>query len=405
MKILVISNIYPPIQIGGYEQLCFDVVQGLISRGHSVRVLTSGAGVDPHLGEEGVDRTLLLDREFYSPASLFRPLWAMPVNRRALTRAVDTFDPDVIFVWNLENVGRPLMRQIAALGRSVLYHVSSPWIIQDDQVTHLLRSAPGAPVKNALKAFLRPFFRAVGMMSEPQEHAVTNASFSCAHLRNTVLSAGIAVHNPVVVHEGIAVGPLPQRDLNRTPPGDTLRLLYAGQLVPHKGVHTAIQAVARLAAEGEQVFLTVIGKGRPDYEEQLRELVTAAGIDGLVSFLPPVPREELSAVVVRHDVLVFPSIWEEPWSLMLLIGMACGIAVVGTPTGGSGELLVHRENALVFPAGDAAALAEQVRVLNEDRPLLVRLAENGASLVRSRYDIGNMVDAMEHLLVQIVEEH
>ena len=87
--------------------------------------------------------------------------------------------------------------------------------------------------------------------------------------------------------------------------------------------------------------------------------------------------------------------------LMLLIGMACGIAVVGTSTGGSGELLVDRENALVFPAGDDAALADRVRELDEDRSLLQRLGNTAAKLVRSCHDLETMTDAMEKYLRRV----
>ena len=45
MRVLVISNLFPPDVIGGYELLCQDLADGLHERGHEVRVLTSHAPV------------------------------------------------------------------------------------------------------------------------------------------------------------------------------------------------------------------------------------------------------------------------------------------------------------------------------------------------------------------------
>ena len=42
MRLLFLSNFYPPHQLGGYEELCAEVAQGLRARGHTVAVLTSG---------------------------------------------------------------------------------------------------------------------------------------------------------------------------------------------------------------------------------------------------------------------------------------------------------------------------------------------------------------------------
>ncbi|MBU1727395.1 MAG: hypothetical protein KJ880_07180, partial [Candidatus Omnitrophica bacterium] len=63
MKILVISNYYPPRVIGGYELACREAVEGLRAKGHEVSVLTSLSYADTDVKEEGVYRLLKLDSE------------------------------------------------------------------------------------------------------------------------------------------------------------------------------------------------------------------------------------------------------------------------------------------------------------------------------------------------------
>ena len=67
MKILVISNLYPPHSIGGYEERCRQIVDRLIERGHEIRVLTSTHGVDKEQIESNIHRRLKVHGYFGHP--------------------------------------------------------------------------------------------------------------------------------------------------------------------------------------------------------------------------------------------------------------------------------------------------------------------------------------------------
>ena len=62
-------------------------------------------------------------------------------------------------------------------------------------------------------------------------------------------------------------------------------------------------------------------------------------------------REELPAAYRAADVFVFPSTWSEPFGLVPIEAMACGVPVVGSGTGGSGEFLIDGATALVPRSG------------------------------------------------------
>jgi glycosyltransferase involved in cell wall biosynthesis len=94
-------------------------------------------------------------------------------------------------------------------------------------------------------------------------------------------------------------------------------------------------------------------------------------------FAGQLERAELIAAYEEADAVVFPVRWEEPWGLVPLEAMAKGRPVVATGRGGSGEYLRDGENCLLFPAGDAAALADAVRRLAEDQALREKLHGEG----------------------------
>ena len=122
---------------------------------------------------------------------------------------------------------------------------------------------------------------------------------------------------------------------------------------------------------------------------------------GRVRFLGKVPRTELPRIYAEHDVLVFPSEWDEPFAITPLEAMAGGLAVVGTTTGGSGELFRDRETAMVFEAGNAAACAEAIRQLCADRDLFEKIQGNASREVATHHTLDAMVDAIEQSLMGI----
>ncbi len=210
-----------------------------------------------------------------------------------------------------------------------------------------------------------------------------------------------------VVYNGIDVDAFPFRPRTVAGTGGRksgLRLLYAGSLVPHKGVHVAIDAMGQLARQGAlgAMRLTIVGSGRPDYESILRQAVVDQGLQDWVRFAGRVPRSEMPGQLADHDVLIFPSEWPEPLARMTQEAMASGAVVVGTTTGGTGEILEDGETGLVFAPGDAAGLAQCIRRLAGDQALFTRLATNARRRVEEKFSFQRMLDQVERALVTAI---
>ena len=144
--------------------------------------------------------------------------------------------------------------------------------------------------------------------------------------------------------------------------------------------------------------MTILGDGPGDYLHYLRQRVTMLGIENLVDFMAPVQREQMPEILSKHDVLIMPSEYGEPIARSMQEGMAMGLLVIGTTTGGSGELLQHERNGLVFPAADAQSLATQIARAGNTPELGDRLARQGQEDVRTNFDIRLTVDRIEDYL-------
>lgn len=179
---------------------------------------------------------------------------------------------------------------------------------------------------------------------------VTGTSADLGRVRWLFISEAVRARAPVdgaVVHPGVDPLAFP---FSEAPPWRG-RLAYVGRVDPTKGVDTARAAVALLP----DATLAVDGPGG--------------------DVCTPVDRVE--EAYAAADAILFPVEWPEPWGLVPLEAMSVGRPVIATGTGGSGEYLRDGENCLLFPPGDAEALAARVRRLAAEPGLRARLIAGG----------------------------
>lgn len=162
---------------------------------------------------------------------------------------------------------------------------------------------------------------------------------------------------------------------------------YVGRLVPEKGIETLIDAIARLVAVNlpRPLRLRIIGAG--PHESALRGRVKEAALTGTVEFLPPVLPSQIARQMAELDALVLPSrttaVWKEQLGRVLLEAMAVGVPVIGSDSGAIPEVI--EEAGLIFPEGDASALAERLRRLLADPLLAVDLTRRGIERAEQVY--------------------
>ena len=179
--------------------------------------------------------------------------------------------------------------------------------------------------------------------------------------------------------------PDPRLDPDRTAP---LTLGYAGRLVPAKGVDLLLHAVA---GSGRSWRMALVGEGVE--EDALRGLAADLGLTGRLHLRPWLPSTDMPGFYRDIDVLVLPSrttaSWKEQFGRVLIEAMACGTVCVGADSGEIGEVI--GEAGIVFPEGDAAALAEALCRL-EDPVLRASLAEAGRRRVLERFTMERVAD-------------
>jgi glycosyltransferase involved in cell wall biosynthesis len=362
---------YPPHHLGGYELVWRSAMRHLRAAAHDVRVLTTGFRV-PSPGEpeeDGVRRDLRWWwRDHAFPELPLRERLAVERhNGRVLERELRDFRPDVVTWWSMGGMSLSMLERVRGRVAAVAF-------VHDDWLDY------GPRVDAWLKLFTGP---RRGRLAGPVDALLrmpTRVDFDCAaryvfvseRTRQRALAAGRAPGDWGIAHSGIDpsyVDPRPERPW-------AWRLLYVGRIDMRKGIGTAVDALTKLPGEAT---LTIVGEGDPGTEAELREQARRLGVADRIRLEGFRPRAELPAAYEAADVVVFPVIWEEPWGLVPIEAMALGRPVVATGRGGSGEYLRDGQNALLFEAGDAGALAGAVTRLAGDPALRARLREGGAA--------------------------
>ncbi len=411
LRILVISNYYPPFELGGWEQLTHDVSLLLSERGHTVHVLTSNFRSDEEtVPDPSVSRTLhleSLDQAHYHVGYTFSQRRHETENKLIVSRAVAEFEPDIVFINGLWNMSRSVAWQAEQLcqGR-VVYYVASTWPTDVDAHTAYWSS----PTVNPL---LRIPKKLAGKIAE-QVLVPTVKSSSLAFPRVLCVSAfmqkymineaGVPSEQTHVVHNGIDITEFSLREDDPSKSGP-LQLLYAGGFWSIKGVDTAVAAIGILVNELDETdaHLTLVGAGHPDYTQSLKDIVSAQKIERYVTFSDRIPREQMPQLLQQHDVLLFPSTGPEALARMTQEAMAAGLVVIGTTTGGTPEILEDGVNGLTFIAGDAHMLAHKIAQLLGDPAARQRFARAARQTVEERFTFERMVDELEAHFYQIID--
>lgn len=391
-RLLVLTSLYPPHHYGGYELQCRDVVRRWRRRGHDVTVLCTDerrADVAPGSVDEGDVRRLL--RWYWRDHEIVRPLVPARValerdNRRILDAVLDDVRPAAVSVWQMGAMSLGLLDLLAERKIPTVCVIIDDWLAYGPVVDAWMRPFQGRPRLATLAQ------RLTGLPTRvPHLPLTTRLCFiSDATRRRAAEATGWDLSDAFVVPGGIDTDDFPITA--RTGRDWRWRLYLPGRIDPRKGIATAIGALVEMPPSSH---LRVEGPGDAGHLAELRRLAEDLGVARRVDFTTA-DRHAMRRHYRAADVCLFPVTWEEPFGLVPLEAMACATPVVATGTGGSGEFLVHEENCLLFPKGDAAALASAVRRLADDEDLRAHLVENGLATA-SRFTADVIANRLEEI--------
>lgn len=334
---------HPSPDLYGSDRVMLETVSGLVESGSRVTVALPGDGpLVPELTARGAEVVFVempvLRKSALKPRGFVQlvgcALRTLP-QQLALARRVEA---DAVLV---NTVTIPMWGLVGRLARrTVLVHV------------HEAEDSASMLVKRVLYA---PLFLA--------HHLVLNSTFAEQVLTSAYPSLG---RRSTVVYNGVP-GPAEVEPLREEPV--PVKLLFIGRLSPRKGPDVAVDALAELTRRGIDARLGLLGAVFPGYEwfeEQLHEQVQRLGLVERVDFLGF--RPTVWPTMAEHDIVLVPSVADEPFGNTAVEAILAGRALVVSDTSGLREASSGFDAVRRVEAGSPSAIADGVASLVEDWP-------------------------------------
>lgn len=394
MRALVVTSLYPPQALGGYEKSCEDVVDRWIANGHAVDVLCTSTRFDAELADEPqphVHRTL---EWYWSDHQVVRPPLRRRIaiehnNQRALADALAR-EPDVVSFWAMGGMSLGLITTCIDGDYPVVLVVEDDWLVYAPNIDAWVSAWCRRP---------RWLGRLAGQLLDlpttpPELPAEAPVVFASEYLRRRAADdAAMSFGASEIVPLGTDPSDFPTRR-----PGDRPwlgKLLSVGRIEPRKGFDTAIQALAELP----DATLRIVGPGVDEHVAALRAMAAELGVADRLTIDAAVSRAEIASAYAEADAFLFPSRWDEPFGMVPLEAMTQATPVIATRRGGSAEFLTDGLNCIEVPSDDPAAIAAAVRALAKDDSLRRRLV-NGGLTTSAAYRIDRFADELERIHVR-----
>jgi len=211
-----------------------------------------------------------------------------------------------------------------------------------------------------------------------------------------------------VIYDGLdetvaRVNPVHRDAFRSTFPADKLLVGVVGRIKWHrKGQEVLVGAASLLKERHPHVHYVLVGStapGNQEHETRLRELISASGLENEFTLVGDT--QDPISVFAALDVAVVPSVQPEPFGCVVIEAMAAGTPVVGSRCGGIAEQIVDGVSGLLFPPGDAEALAKALDRLLNNPTLRKRMVEEGFHRVRSAFPLEGTYRHMASLFDQV----
>lgn len=406
MKVVMVNDYFG--RTAGAFAVAWDLSGELIGRGHQVEFVCADEGAERPT-EEVVDGRPVFRLPVKTPMRL-QPL--LTIHRPGLVKqAADLIAsrrPDVVHAHVVHlHLSFGLLRELSRRGLPVVLSAHDVGIFcpikficqpPDDPARTVpwtdclrcrrLRYLPG-------KARLQ-----VGLVNRHVK-AVAAVSRSLAD----ILAAN-GVRRPQVVHNGLDVTALAERGLSgaafrqRHNLGEGPLILFGGRLSQFKGDEAAVRALAVLP-EVMGARLVVAG-WQDQVRPGLKRLIDQLGLADRIVITGWLDREAMLGAYRAASVVLFPSIYPDPFGLIHLEAMALARPVVGTKFGGTAEVVVDGETGFLVDPRDSAQTAARLGRLLADPDLADRMGQAGQKRAKAHFSLGKQADEFERIYRQVL---
>ena len=391
-RLLLVSNFYPPVAVGGAEIVAHRHAKLLAARGWDVVVL---GGRPPSAGAPAGS----LDVDEHEGIPVYRlSLASLDVSHnyrwapagRVLANLIGTHQPQWVHFHNPMGLGADLIPLAKHLGCRVATTLHDNWgfcfkntrlrkdntLCSDMEECHLCQpsvlTAAGLQVPIRLRRdYVAYCLGQADLLISPSADLAQAYAAAGFEGRVTVVSNGIDLSS-------IAASPRSA--------SSRIRFLCSSYLGEHKGALVLVEALKILGRDAslrDRWHITIAGHGH--LEDRIRREIKEAGLEENVQLLGRVERDKLLEAVGHSHAVILPSIWPENEPVSLLEGLASGAVLLASDIGGNPALVEHGSSGLLFKPDDPFAIVDAMKSLIGEPALIAEFSRRNLAR-RSAFD-------------------
>lgn len=176
-------------------------------------------------------------------------------------------------------------------------------------------------------------------------------------------------------------------------------ILALGRMNREKGFHVLLKALSSVDKDCVPFVLHLVGDGSEKRNLQL--LARNLGIENKVKFLPWIDKEEVYSLYAKCDLVVLPSIYEEPFGRVALEAATCGKPVIASRVGGLPEIIQDGVTGILISANDPDLLGEAISSLVCKADVRQSLGEKAKILIGKKFSASAISEKFQSLYKQL----
>jgi len=379
MKILVISNYYPPYYLGGYELACFDTVKFLKQKGHDVTVLTGN--YMSNQCESNIYRQLnYID---YESPSYKNKHDVEEFNYSVTEDIIQMTQPDIIYIWSLRLISLSPLWAIEKTKIKKIFEIGDFWM------KGFLNNSFLPKLKRGIKNIL-PLGNAQEVNISP---AICISNWMVDIMKNQYGSQKIHV-----VPNGTNISEQKCKEKDDS----VMKYMFCGRIDYSKGLDMAIKSLSYLKDNNCEDFeFHIYGDGDKTYLKRCLKMIDILNLQDQVFYHGK--HDNLEEAYKQNHVLLMPTRMKEPFGLVLIEAMNHGVVPIAPNDYGPKEIIDDCKDGILFKQYDQKSLDEKLKLIHNNWNWMKDLRLSGFEKVEKNYNLNIVKSKIEQLLIEEVK--
>lgn len=376
MKILIISNYFPPHFKGGYELSCQEVTDYLYAKGEDVLVLCGNYGKDSVVSRKNYRVIRKLNYIDYLSNDYWNKSHVEKENYALTNRFIDEFQPDFVYFWNQQYISLAPYWAVKKHKLPHLFDIGDVWPLK------YFRDTVKGKIKSAVKGIL-PNFLDAKMKIDPV--VILSDWMKPMFIEKFASKAIYTIPRGVTTKENV--------DIN--PNSENIKMMFAGRIEPLKGLELIIKVLAKFT--DYKWILDVYGDGEDEYILKIQSLIAEKSLTNRVILRGKL--YPLDTAYQTHDLFLFPTLAMEGFGRVAIEAMSYGLPVLTVDKYGPNDIVENGYNGFKCSPDNLECWENKVKQLLSDNSLLIKMSYNALETVKNRYDI-NVINKQRHDIIK-----